>query len=149
MADNINQTTLNVRIQQKYDTLENFSEKNEIYLANELLFAKVDDSNINIYLADGVTPFTQLQPIFSTTWVFGRNEISLTPVVIKATEWTQEKKAIKPVSGVLRIETEQVILPAWAADSKTIAMSCGVDFLVSNDAELSSSSSLNLPKIPI
>lgn len=109
--------------------------KNEVYLEGEILFVKTDDENIDIYLGDGVTSFADLKPIFSTQWVMGRNEVNLTPVQLKATDWVNNTQT-KTVMGVLANESEQLILPAWAGQSKDIAQSCGIDFIVRQDGAL-------------
>lgn len=125
----------NATILQRADTLANFLAKDKVYLENELLIVKVDDKNTDIYIGDGVKPFSQLEPIFSSTWVFGRNTISLTPVKLLATDWVNNIQT-KPVTGVLANESEQLILPAWAGQSKEIAQSCGVNFIVRQDGAL-------------
>lgn len=126
---------LNVRVMQKTDTYDAFLASDLVYLENELLFAKRENNDIDIYLADGVHKFSELEPIFSSTWVFGRNEINLQAIQLLAADWENgvQKKA---VSGVLIDENKQILLPAWAAQSKEEALSCGVDYMVSQNGEL-------------
>lgn len=128
--------TLNARVQLKQDTLANFQLYPEsIYLSGEMLIAKVDDNNTNIYIGDGVTPFKSLQPVFSSTWVFGRSEIDLRTVQIEPSDWVNGK-CTKTVTGVLTDETKQFLFPAWSSDSKEYAEIFGVNYIVSNTSEL-------------
>ncbi len=125
----------NTRIKQKCDTLANFRSTNEVYLKNELLFAQ-DDEDISIYLGDGVTAFNDLKEIYSSKWVLGRNEIQLEPVQLLPENWTTNKTQTVSVPGINPVESEQLIIPTYSAGTREIAMSCGVDYVVTSDGKL-------------
>lgn len=129
------QKRFNVRLLPKADTYENFMAKNAVYLENELIFARKENDNVDIYLGDGVSTFSELKPVFSSSWIFGKNEVNLFPVQIEVSDWV-DGIASKAVPGVLQNEAEQIVLPAWAAQSREIAQSCGISFIVRQDGIL-------------
>ncbi len=141
--------TLNARVQMKYDTLANFqANTTTIWLSGEMLFVQTDDNGgLDIYLGDGVHTFGELKPFYSSKWVMGRNTTNLQTIQIQPTDWVN-KKATKTCTGVLVLESEQLLVPAWASQSKEIAESCGVDYIVSADNTLEFSCNV-VPTEPI
>lgn len=128
--------TFNARVKNKYGTLESFNQSNIVLMQGELAFV-TDATNETqmIYVGDGVTPFQQLTPIFSTGYIVGIDKMKLEVVQLQPGDWTN-KEQIKSVNGISADEQSQLVIVTYSQGSRQACQSAGLDYYVTNDAKL-------------
>lgn len=126
--------TFNTRIKNKYGTLDSFNQSNIVLMQGELAFVTDNDVQM-IYLGDGITPFKELTPIFSTAYIVGIDKMNMEEVKLQPSAWNDKMQSVE-VKGVSQLETTQLVIPTFSQASRQAALSAGIDYYVSNANEI-------------